>query len=197
MTGAEILATFRADHGFEDDGGASKWFDRGSLFGMPVPILNSSHRAALIPYHDFHHWLAGCGVDELGEAEVSAWTLGTGGGPFLGRVYDLGALTPGVVRAPRRMRGAFLRGRAQRNVYGVPLTALLAMQEDALRTHARVDAAPAPWDRAARWHAIGLALAWCATWLTPIGPTCMALSLVPDLLRWTRTRLRGGAPLPT
>lgn len=185
MDGIQAIAKFRRDEGLDADGGDGKHVDWGRMFGMPVPIPNTSARRPLVPYHDLHHWVAGYRTDEIGEGEVSAWTIATGGPqPFFGHMYDLGALLPGLIRAPGRCWTAFLRGRRCRNLYGAPVEHWLAMDTEALRAFVGVEgAAPvATWrDGLALLRVVGEVFVF---WVVPIGPLALLGTVFVDLWAW-------------
>jgi hypothetical protein len=152
-----------------------------TYLGLPVPIPNPPARHRLVPYHDVHHILGGFQTDERGEALVSAWTLGTGRGPWLGHAYDLVAVVPGFWLAPRGSWAAFLRGRRGRNLYDEPLDALLDRDLQDLAVEAGWTA-PTPTTRpsdigAACWLAVELVL----TWVLPTAPLVLAVLTAHDL----------------
>ncbi len=161
------------------DGARIDW---ARAFGLPVPIVNTRARLEVLPYHDVHHLVTGYRTDEAGEAEVGAWCLGTGDGPVVGRVYDLGTFLLGLARWPRRTAAAFVRGRHGHNLYDVPAAELLATEEAVLRRRAGADrTAQAPtWrDRVALLVTTVEAAAW---WLTPAAPMFMAATVAREVL---------------
>jgi hypothetical protein len=186
MNGHDAIARFRREQGLPADGGEDRWIDWTRMFGLPVPIPNASVRRPLVPYHDLHHILSGHGTDELGEAFVSAWTMGTGGRqPFWGHLYDLGAVVPGLLRAPRATFAAFLRGRRARNVYAHPVDELLDREEAALFDIAGVDRDGTEVPRARLADVLAFAALFpqiMIFWLIPLAPTAVAIVFAIDLL---------------
>ena len=176
----EAIQEFRRREGLDLDGGDSKRWDRGSAFGLPFPIPNTSYRKPMVAYHDVHHVLAGYATDEIGEAEISAWCLATGGGPLLGHIYDLGALAPGLVQAPRRTLHAWRRGLRSHNVYDRPVRTLLDEDLDTLRA-ACIDREPE--GRATAWEIVGLLGMACRSllvWGSGIGPAILFGTVLLD-----------------
>jgi len=119
MTLREARRRFFAASGFATDGGYDdRWAD--AQFGpLPYSVPNPAMRAAALRVHDLHHPLAGYTADWRGEAQISAWELGSGGG---GRyIYAwfvaLFGLVTGLLALPRATWHAFVRGRGSRNLY--------------------------------------------------------------------------------
>jgi hypothetical protein len=108
------------------------------VLGLVLPIPNPAARKQVLPFHDAHHLVTGYGTDWVGEAEVSAWALGSRGrSTWLASAYDgLGAL--GVLGAPVRVGRAYLRGRGCRNLYGMSREALLAAELEELEATAGI-----------------------------------------------------------
>lgn len=169
------LSAFRAREGLPPNGTDGAWLDWASAFGVPVPIVNTRSRLDVLPYHDLHHLMTGYRTDEAGEAEISAWTLATGGGPPIGRLYDLAAYLLGI-RFPRRTVAAYARGRRARNLYGRPLEELLDEDLDRLRADAGpAEHVPTASDvaRAAGWFVVA-----GVVWLGPLaGLALLVLAL--------------------
>ena len=132
------LQEFYATEGLPPHGNLTVWVDWVTVFGVHLPLPNIFGRYKVLPYHDLHHLVTAYGTDEAGECEVGAWTLATGGGPWLGLIYDTMTTTLGFVRFPRRTLAAWRRGRASRNLYAYPLGDLLEMDVAAVRALARI-----------------------------------------------------------
>ena len=105
-------------NGFGPDGGASLRWVPAKVFGVKVYFLNSDARRRALRFHDLHHVVAGYGTDLIGEAEMGAWELATGCRRVpIALLLNLVAVALGSLRAPRRVRAAWTRGRACRNLY--------------------------------------------------------------------------------
>lgn len=163
-TAQDALHAFYAHENLPADGGVGDWLVWVSAFGVSVPLPNVSARAKLVPYHDLHHVITGYGTDEAGEAEAGAWCLGTGGGPLMGTMYDLGAFGLGLVRFPRRTVRAFYRGRQCKNLYRRPVEHWLSRSIGALteetRTGRQLEEVTGT-DRVALALHVALAAVWC------------------------------------
>lgn len=142
MTNARTaLTSFYKTENLPADGNQSSLIDWVTVFGIPMPMINTESRKRILPYHDLHHLVTGYGTDEAGEYELGAWTIATGKGPLLGRLYDGMAATLGLIRYPRRTVAAYRRGLQSRNLYDHALQDLLEMDVATLRTLANVDQA--------------------------------------------------------
>jgi hypothetical protein len=142
VTARQAIEDFYQTERLPSDGGTDDNWVWVRAFGWPVPLPNIQARARLIPYHDLHHVVTGYRTDEAGEAEVAAWCLGTGGGPLLGQVYDLGAFLIGLVQFPIRTSVAFYRGRQCRNLYRSPANKWMDWSLADLRHHTHAGDAP-------------------------------------------------------
>ncbi|WP_434044767.1 MULTISPECIES: hypothetical protein [Sorangium] len=126
---------FGADGGYGD-----AWVDF-KLGPLPVPFPNTQARVRAVRYHDLHHVLTGYDTNTIGEFEISAWEIGAGCKNFAAAwQLNLGGLFAGLLSAPRRTVGAFVRGRRSETLYGRPFEALLDRTVGDLRREMRVDA---------------------------------------------------------
>jgi len=110
---------FFAESGFPPDGGYDDAWAHAQFGPVPYSVPNPPMRAEALRVHDLHHPLTGYRADWRGEAEISAWELGSGGG---GRyVYAwfiaLFGLFTGLLGAPRATWRAFVAGRSADNLY--------------------------------------------------------------------------------
>jgi hypothetical protein len=130
---------FGGNGGYDD-----AWVDF-KLGPIPFPFPNSPARVRAVRYHDLHHVLTGYDTDIVGEFEISAWEIAAGCKGFAAAwALNLGGTAAGLLRAPRRVFAAFVRGRRCRTLYGEPLDALLDETVGALRArYVATDAAPA------------------------------------------------------
>jgi hypothetical protein len=135
--GTPTLSTALAEHfvaaGIPPDGGDSEHFTVVRIIAnIPYPIPNTAARKRAVKIHDFNHIVNGYATDTVGELEISAWELASGGCQRFTAawVLDLGGLIGGLMVAPRRTYRAFVRGRRQQNLYSVPLETLQSMPFD-------------------------------------------------------------------
>ena len=65
----------------------------------PAPFPNTSARRKVIALHDVNHLVAGVSTGNVGEAEISAWELASGGcGQYLAAwALDLAGMLMGLV----------------------------------------------------------------------------------------------------
>ncbi|MCB9594677.1 MAG: hypothetical protein H6719_18300 [Sandaracinaceae bacterium] len=114
----EARRRFFATNGFGADGGYdAPWVDATfGPFAYRLPNLRARARALRI--HDLHHLVTGYATDWRGEAEISAWELGSGWGryPYAWMIAIFGVLT-GLLAQPRATWAAFARGRRSANLY--------------------------------------------------------------------------------
>ncbi|MEZ4317160.1 MAG: hypothetical protein R3F61_06640 [Myxococcota bacterium] len=177
----DALGEFYAREHLPDGGTDGSYFDWARAFGMPFPIPNTRVRLAILPYHDLHHLVAGYATDEAGEGEISGWTLGTGGGPLFGEMYDLGAFLLGLVRFPRRSVAAFYRGRQCRNLYRKPAEECMAQSVETLRAWCGADAPLGPVTGMDRIALARTVLSGLVVWATPVAPVVMFGLVAVDL----------------
>ncbi len=79
--------------------------------------------------------MSGYQTDRVGELEISAWELASGGCRDYAAawVLDLAGLLGGLIVAPKRTVRAFLAGRRQQNLYGLEYEELLKLTMDDAR----------------------------------------------------------------
>jgi hypothetical protein len=87
-----------------------KWFR--------IPFPNTEARKKALVYHDVHHLATGYQSTWQGEAEVGAWEISTGCGPYNAALFlDSGAMAVGLIFYPVKTFRAFIRGQRTRNLY--------------------------------------------------------------------------------
>ena len=114
----EAREKFLAVHGFDETDDGKPW-NKVRLGKFAFYIPNPPTRRKAIPLHDLHHVLTGYETHFLGEGEVAAWELASGGlGPFWTAFpYVFSVLLVGFVLDPRAIVRAFIRGRGQSNLF--------------------------------------------------------------------------------
>jgi hypothetical protein len=122
----EVIDRHRMESGVAPDGGAS---DRWVVlrFGrVPAPFPNTSARRKVLALHDVNHLVSGVSSGNVGEAEISAWELASGGcGQYLAAwALDLAGMLMGLVW-PIHVIRAFAAGRTMRNAYAFDVDELL------------------------------------------------------------------------
>lgn len=126
VTLRQALRSHRAENGLPPDGGVSETWAPVRVGPIPFCIPNVAARRRAIPFPDLNHLLAGYGHDDVGEAEIGAFELGSGCKGFAAAwILDWAALLLGIGRAPGRVFAAFVRGRRTANLYGQDLDAVL------------------------------------------------------------------------
>jgi hypothetical protein len=125
----EVLADHLAASGLPPDAGDSDPFAVVRIFYLPYPIPNTRARKRAVRIHDLNHLVTGYKTDRVGELEISAWELASGGcrDYVAAWVLDLAGLLGGLMVAPRRTVRAFLAGRNQQNLYRFEYDELLAL----------------------------------------------------------------------
>ena len=116
MTMGAARQRYFDDNGF-DGAYSERWV---KLKAGPVPIYfpNAEGRKRAVRYHDLHHIAAGYQTDWTGEAEIGAYEIGGGCGPFVWAwMLNLQAMAVGLVLAPRALFRAFVRGRHSGTLY--------------------------------------------------------------------------------
>ena len=140
----ELMERHRRGSGPSTDGGVSDRWVVIRLGRIPMPFLNTSARRRALALHDVNHLLAGYGTGNIGEAEISAWELASGGcGPYPAAwALDLAGMLLGMVR-PLRVMKAFAAGRRMRNAYGCEIGEIMDVDLAALR-RVLVRSSPSP-----------------------------------------------------
>jgi hypothetical protein len=139
----EALAQHLSDSGLPPDAGDSDHFAVVKIFYFPYPIPNTRSRKRAVRIHDLNHLVSGYQADRIGELEISAWELASGGcrDYVAAWVLDLAGLIGGLMVAPRRTVRAFLAGSSQQNLYPFGYEDLLSKSVDEARNLA---GAPVP-----------------------------------------------------
>jgi len=114
----EARAAFFSANGF-GDGGYDDAYAEADFGVLHYRVPNPPKRAAALRLHDLHHVLTGYATDWRGEAQISAWELGSGVGdkPWAWMIMLWGMGT-GLLLAPLDTVRAFFRGRRSNNLYG-------------------------------------------------------------------------------
>jgi hypothetical protein len=146
MTLAEARALFFERSGLGEDGGYNARWVRVETKPFPVYFPNTACRVEAARVHDLHHIAMEFETDWGGEAEIAAWEIASGCGRHgWAWLLNLGAFTVGTALFPRRLYGAFIRGRHCANLYrdGLPESELPKKTLQWLRDRLRANAAPA------------------------------------------------------
>lgn len=177
MSMAAARQRYFDDNGFDGGGYEERWV---KLKAGPINLYlpNAEGRRRAVRFHDLHHIATGYQTDWTGEAEIGGYEVGGGCGPFVWAwILNLQAMAVGLLRAPRAVLRAFVRGRHARTLYhqGEFSDALLDRSVGDIRRELRLDQ-PSPRAGAgdlaafALWSAIAVAwtfwpLALIAGWL--------------------------------
>lgn len=115
----EARRRFFAANGFAPDGGYDDdWAD--AEFGpLAYRVPNLRARGEALRVHDLHHLVTGYSTDWRGEAQISAWELGSGWGRYpYAWIIALFGFVSGLLGLPADTLRAFVRGRRSRgNLY--------------------------------------------------------------------------------
>jgi hypothetical protein len=168
--------------GFAPDGGYhDKWVEV-DMGRFTIKFPNSDARLRAVRYHDLHHVLTGYETDLKGEAEISAWEIASSCRDMIAAwILNLLAFGHVLIREPRALYKAFIRGRQSRNLYLYTYDdTLLERTVSELRTELGLDSEldePTIGNRIAfvAWGSLAIGLAWgpvlalvclAAWWLT-------------------------------
>lgn len=107
--------------GFGTDGGYNDRWIKVKVWKLPIWLPNVDNRRRAVRLHDLHHILTEYPTTWRGEAEISAWEIGTGGlrRYWAGWILDLMNLAQGLVVNPRGVFRAFMRGRGNSNLFAI------------------------------------------------------------------------------
>jgi hypothetical protein len=130
----EAIQRHRSESGMDADGGISDRWVVLRIGRIPMPFLNTAARRKALSLHDVNHLVAGTGEGNVGEAEISAWELASGGcGKYAAAwTLDLAGMLLGMVW-PVHVIKAFTAGRTMRNVYNLDLDQILDLDLEELR----------------------------------------------------------------
>lgn len=78
ITLREALKLHLEEHGFVPDGGLDEKWVTVRVGPVPLCLPNTVSRRRATPFHDLNHVVSGYEHDAIGEAEISAWELGSG-----------------------------------------------------------------------------------------------------------------------
>jgi hypothetical protein len=164
QTVREARGAYFAKNGFSEAGYHERWV-RFRLGPVPVAFPNTASRRAAVPMHDLHHIATGYATTVVGEAEIGAYEVAAGCGPYLAAwVLNGVAFASGMVFAPRRVYRAFVRGRHARTLYASGWNdGTLALTVDALRRQLALDQQPPP----ATWRDRLAFAGWLAIFAAP------------------------------
>jgi hypothetical protein len=142
MKTAEALGQFLAKRGVVEGDAGREGLYRGTWFfvrihGVRIPFFPMVGFRRGLAAHDTHHLVNGYETNWVGECEVAAWELASGGcGSYFAYWIDRMVFLPlGLLTAPLRTLRAFRRGLGQRNLYRLDPDAILSMEVDEVRCH--------------------------------------------------------------
>jgi hypothetical protein len=75
----EVIERHRAASGLDADGGVSDRWVVLRVGRIPMPFPNTFARRNTLVAHDVNHLVVGVSTGNVGEAEISAWELASGG----------------------------------------------------------------------------------------------------------------------
>jgi hypothetical protein len=163
----EARAAYFERSGFAPDGGYNDDWVAVDMGRFTLRFPNSDARRRAVRYHDLHHVVTGYGTDLKGEAEISAWEISSSCRDMIAAwILNLLAFGHVLVREPRALYRAFLRGRTSRNLYDIEYDdALLACSVDEVRADLGLDAEIPSATIGRRlaflaWGGLALTLAW-------------------------------------
>jgi Coenzyme Q (ubiquinone) biosynthesis protein Coq4 len=121
MTLKEARVEYFRRSGFAEDGGYDERWIKVKVWRFPIWLPNTAGRVAAVKLHDLHHVLTEYPTTWRGEAEISAWEVGSGGLQrfWAGWWLDLMNVAQGLVVNPRGVYSGFMRGRQTSNLFAV------------------------------------------------------------------------------
>jgi len=136
MTLRAARARYFELNNFGADGGYGERWIKVKVWRMPIWLPNTQGRRRAVRLHDLHHIVTEYPTTWRGEAEISAWEVGSGGLRkfYAGWLLDLLNVAQGLVINPRGAFRAFVRGRRSRNLFSATFDdALLARRVGEMR----------------------------------------------------------------
>ena len=129
-------------NGFGPDGGYQERWIKVRVWRIPIWLPNTEGRRRAVKLHDLHHILTEYPTTWKGEAEISAWEVGSGGlrKYYAGWLLDLMNIAQGLVVNPKGVYRGFMRGRQTSNLYDVEFSdALLRGHVEEVREKLKLD----------------------------------------------------------
>jgi hypothetical protein len=119
MTLGAARARYFELNNFGADGGYDERWIKVKVWRIPIWLPNTAGRVRAVKLHDLHHVLTEYPTTWRGEAEISAWEIGTGGlnKYYAGWFLDLMNVAQGLVINPRGVYRGFMRGRRSSNLF--------------------------------------------------------------------------------
>src|SRR6478672_9794308 len=119
MTLGDARSRYFELNNFGKGGGYDEPWIKVKVWHIPIWLPNTAGRVRAVKLHDIHHVLTEYPTTWRGEAEISAWEIGTGGVNkyYAGWLLDLLSIAQGLVVNPRGVYRGFMRGRYSRNLY--------------------------------------------------------------------------------
>ena len=113
----EKLIEFYTNNNLAKDGGVNQNWNKFKIGPFSVLFPNLGKEGYLL--HDVNHLLCGYGIDWLGEFEIAAWEIGSGGrkGFGLSWFYPIVGFLFGLITNPKRTIKAFKKGLKQKNAH--------------------------------------------------------------------------------
>ncbi len=145
MTLGEARVQYFRLNGFPSDGGYRERWIKVKVWRIPIRLPNTEGRRRAVKLHDLHHVLTEYPTTWRGEAEISAWEVGSGGlrRYYAGWLLDLMNMAQGLVIDPRGVYHGFMRGRRTSNLYSLKFSdQLLTGRVGEFRTQLRLDRPP-------------------------------------------------------
>jgi ubiquinone biosynthesis protein Coq4 len=124
MTLGDARARYFELNNFGPDGGYHERWIKVKVWRIPIWLPNTAGRVRAVKLHDLHHVLTEYPTTWRGEAEISAWELGSGGLKkyYAGWVLDILNLAQGLVVNPVGLYRGFMRGRRSKNLFSTKFT---------------------------------------------------------------------------
>lgn len=127
---------------FGDDGGYGERWIKVKVWRIPIWLPNTEGRIKAVKIHDLHHVLTEYSTTWKGEAEISAWEVGSGGLKkyYAGWLLDLMNIAQGLIVNPRGVYSGFMRGRRSSNLFSAEFNdELLQSRVGEMRRRLRLD----------------------------------------------------------
>jgi hypothetical protein len=106
-------------NGFGPDGGYQDRWIKVKVWHIPIWLPNTEGRRRAVKLHDLHHVLTEYPTTWRGDAEISAWEIGSGGlrRYYAGWLLDLMNIAQGLVVNSTGVYRGFMHGRRTSNLY--------------------------------------------------------------------------------
>jgi len=187
MTLGQARARYFELNNFGSDGGYEERWIKVKVWRFPIWLPNTAGRVRAVKLHDLHHVLTEYPTTWRGEAEISAWELGSGGLKkyYAGWILDVLNLAQGLVVNPVGLYRGFMRGRRSKNLFSTQFTdEILTQRVGEYRQLLGLESVPEKPSLSDKLIFVTWVVFSVAAYLVAIAPVWLTLALIALWVLW-------------